>query len=404
MLVWLAGPKGFWLNEVKHMSSVFIFMGGTENGDYAVLPKLAASGRTANWGGSKTAQPGDRVLIYIQAPHSSLVASAEVLAEARKGRPGDYAYRVRIGNFSLLPQHISLDELRVRYPKWRWIAYPQGKTRVPAEYAEDLWDFAHRPSSHVQILISNAGLGLKRLRAAAASRKSHVWAAPKNAKRGETALFYVEKPISSIVARGKVLRVPSAKSGKHYQAVVGRIEMLAAPISLSELRQMFPDWAWLRNMTMFSYVTADRSKRLLTRAADPVLSANSHTPSAFGGGFGISPESNRKIEKAAITVVVKELQRLGYEVDSVEMERIGYDLNATRGRTVLHIEVKGISGSGVQFLLTRGELTRAKKDPAFRLWAVTDACTKRARVHKFTGASLIKRLVIEPYAYTAKTS
>jgi len=62
--------------------------------------RLARRGGTSQWSSTKTARPGDRVLIYIQQPHSALIAEAEVLTDPVKGEPGDYAYRAKIGNFN----------------------------------------------------------------------------------------------------------------------------------------------------------------------------------------------------------------------------------------------------------------------------------------------------------------
>ena len=68
------------------------------------------------------------------------------------------------------------------------------------------------------------------------------------------------------------------------------------------------------------------------------------TKSGKGAGFG-DTETNRLVEKAAITKVTRFLTRLGYTVRSRESEGIGYDLDASRNGKTLHVEVKGISGS-----------------------------------------------------------
>ena len=65
-----------------------------------------------------------------------------------------------------------------------------------------------------------------------------------------------------------------------------------------------------------------------------------------GAGFG-DPAQNAEKETAAVKLVTKALKSKGYQVVSREKEKIGYDLEATKGRTQLHVEVKGIAGEGV---------------------------------------------------------
>jgi len=112
-----------------------------------------------NWSSLKDSHPGDRVLIYIQRPNSALIAKAAVLATAVKGKPGDYAYRAKIGRFELLPNRVGIETLRKRFPGWAWLRLPRGKAIVPARYADKLWKLVHQSRSNVQILISNSGYG-----------------------------------------------------------------------------------------------------------------------------------------------------------------------------------------------------------------------------------------------------
>ena len=162
---------------------------------------MARRGGTAKWSGLKDSRPGDRVLIYIRRPHSALVAKAEVLAKAVKGKPGDWAYRVKIGDFELLPNRIGIDNLKKRFPRWAWLRFPRGKAIVPAEYADSLWKLVHEKGSTVQILIGGTG-GLKLLEQLAAEGRVAYWYAPKLTASEETVLFYIEQPVSAIVAKG----------------------------------------------------------------------------------------------------------------------------------------------------------------------------------------------------------
>ena len=160
---------------------LFVFIGGADeqNGDYSLVHRLARRGGTANWSSLKESRPGDRALIYIQQPHSALIAKAEVLAEAKKGKPGDYAYRARTGHFELLPNRVGLQDLKRQFPRWAWLRQPRGKAIVPARYADRLWKLVHEKNTTVQILISNAGQGKSQLDRMADTGRSEVWSVPK---------------------------------------------------------------------------------------------------------------------------------------------------------------------------------------------------------------------------------
>lgn len=62
---------------------------------------------------------------------------------------------------------------------------------------------------------------------------------------------------------------------------------------------------------------------------------------------------------------------------SVELERCGYDLHCTRNEVEEHVEVKGLSGSDLAFIVTAGEMTRAGQDEAFFLYVVTEALSPK---------------------------
>jgi hypothetical protein len=64
--------------------------------------------------------------------------------------------------------------------------------------------------------------------------------------------------------------------------------------------------------------------------------------------------------------VTRRLERRGYKVFSRESERVGYDLDATKGRTELHVEVKGVSGEGMQFLIAQAEVDATLLVPLLR--------------------------------------
>jgi len=123
-----------------------------------------------------------------------------------------------------------------------------------------------------------------------------------------------------------------------------------------------------------------------------------HDPGASGGeiititprgaGYG-DPVSNAQVELAAVTVVERECRRGGWSVDDVSSQNLGWDLTATRGRTVQHLEVKGVSGAKPTILLTRNEHNTAAKDPSWLLVVVTQALTAPT-VSRYDAAEVLR--------------
>jgi hypothetical protein len=106
-------------------------------------------------------------------------------------------------------------------------------------------------------------------------------------------------------------------------------------------------------------------------------------------GWQVEVEKRRRIEVAAIKAVGRYLEDTGFIVKSVEKENVGFDLIASRGDEILHIEVKGRSGSEVVADLSVNEfecLTRYQRlqnpDKHYRVAIVTDALVKPI-IHEF---------------------
>ena len=88
------------------------------------------------------------------------------------------------------------------------------------------------------------------------------------------------------------------------------------------------------------------------------------------------PEHNSKVEKAAITLVWKHYEDLGYDLVSVEKDNIGWDLEASQNKTKLRIEVKGLSGNIPSIGLSPNEYKAWSEGHHFyRLAIVTTALT-----------------------------
>ncbi len=85
-------------------------------------------------------------------------------------------------------------------------------------------------------------------------------------------------------------------------------------------------------------------------------------------------ERKAQIETSAIRLCCEHFERLGYTVKSVEKDNLGWDLVASSGKTLLRVEVKGLSGSVFSIELTPNEFEAFdEKADAYRLAVVTNA-------------------------------
>lgn len=120
----------------------------------------------------------------------------------------------------------------------------------------------------------------------------------------------------------------------------------------------------------------------------------------IGAGFG-SPETNRQVEQAAISFVTEYYKSRGWSVQSVEAERRGFDLLCTKDAFEEHVEVKGIQGETVSFIITAGEVRQAQSDDRFVLCVVTSAISNRPRLSRYSVKDFSEGFDLAPLAFRA---
>ncbi len=104
-----------------------------------------------------------------------------------------------------------------------------------------------------------------------------LWTLAKQAKQGDTVVFYIKSPVASFVAAGEVLddhRVDGARYGRSGQmGEVGKINMLPHEVHLRVAREATPGWGWLRqphtNITVPPEHEADFAAALKIRSLLP---------------------------------------------------------------------------------------------------------------------------------------
>jgi hypothetical protein len=118
-----------------------------------------------------------------------------------------------------------------------------------------------------------------------------------------------------------------------------------------------------------------------------------------GGGFGHA-ETNQKIEQAAVSFVIEHYKQGGWVVKSVESEKCGFDLLCTKGELQEHVEVKGIQGDLLSFIVTSGEVRKSRSDNCFVLCIVTSVLSN-PKLHKFTAKEFHGQFSLEAISYRA---
>lgn len=123
-------------------------------------------------------------------------------------------------------------------------------------------------------------------------------------------------------------------------------------------------------------------------------------PANAGAGFG-DPVENSAVEAAAVRAVWKWYTVRGWTIKSVERDRCGFDLECTKGDTEESVEVKGVRGAKPCFIITAGELERARLDRKFVLIVVTSALSRSSKIHRYAGAMVVQQFDLTPIQYRA---
>ena len=97
--------------------------------------------------------------------------------------------------------------------------------------------------------------------------------------------------------------------------------------------------------------------------------------------------AKKKIEKIATAEVTREYTDRGFSVTSRESENLGWDLDAIHKKTMLRLEVKGLSGENVSVEITPNEYNKMKDyQESYRLCVVTE-CLVNPIIHVFSYSS-----------------
>lgn len=127
-----------------------------------------------------------------------------------------------------------------------------------------------------------------------------------------------------------------------------------------------------RSVCMF----VDQLRRYIESASLGAPTTRSETRQNGSNGRSGHPDHahNAAVEKAAVDFVSAYFEAEGYSLTSVERDCVGWDLTATKGRTTLRVEVKGMTEDTVRFELTPNEYVRLQEHgPNYRVCIVLEA-------------------------------
>jgi hypothetical protein len=119
-----------------------------------------------------------------------------------------------------------------------------------------------------------------------------------------------------------------------------------------------------------------------------------------GAGFG-NPETNRKVERAAVSFVTQWYKSLGWKVESVEAQKRGYDLLCAKGYAEEHVEVKGVQADLPAFIITAGEVREAQNNSKFVICVVTSALKNSPKLFRYVGKEFVDKFELAPLAFRA---
>lgn len=112
------------------------------NPEFYDLIVADAKEHETDWTISRHARPGDRVLLYVTAPISCVVAQAFVISEPRleEDPASEFvgSYFADMDGLEMLTHPIARETLRKCFPDWGYWKQPRNSVEVPEEYLNHL--------------------------------------------------------------------------------------------------------------------------------------------------------------------------------------------------------------------------------------------------------------------------
>lgn len=223
----------------------------------------------------------------------------------------------------------------------------------------------------------------------------------RNVKRDDEIFIYPGDEDAGIVGYAKILEVDRVEQKLRLKFDLGKCLRLLSErlIPAPTVRRWihYPRAA----VQALSPFAADLQKRLPWVLEKRKTSGSSLGPVAGGAGFGSSVQ-NAKVEKAAVQFVQRWYQRRNWRVYSVERKKLGFDLICIKNKNEDRVEVKGVSAKKPSFILTVGELQKAKQDAKFVLCVVSSALSPKPQMQRWNGRQMLRAFTFRPLQFQAQ--
>ena len=407
--------------------AVHVAFCGAVYGDYEILRRCEISGSSHRWPVVGSAKTDDRLVFYNVDREKAFVATGRVVGPLPPSEDDThYRYRALVGDIRMLPLPVSKKEMAKQLPSWKWLKFTRNMTTVPKEFARQFWSL----------------LPTEKLRASSetASKAKTMYGNDLYQRRARVALpqliglasqggkiYYEDLATTLGISNPRLLNYVLGSVGQTLLALGRRWRKripLIQCLVINKANELpgegvgfFIEKRRYKQLTnaerheevdkihkeIWRYPTWDKvlDELMLDSPSRTAVTRIRKASRRQGGGYG-DPEKNRCVERAAIRHVTRNLRGKGYRVRSRETEKLGYDLEAIRGASVLHVEVKGVAGHLVEFLITRNEFEKARCDSNYKLHVVTRALSSSPREHAHSGSDLRRLFSFEPTAYRAK--
>lgn len=199
------------------------------------------------------------------------------------------------------------------------------------------------------------------------------FALPKHSALNDECVIFTHE---GLYAYAKVLGKPEESTFRQrlaYRAPVGRIELIKPSIiTNTEVEDAVDGWNWLKHPRRSFCTPADEHakallelvyKRLGKRVAPAKRSRpdveDTATAKSSGAGYQSDQAKRDACENYAMGRAEKRYKEKGFTVENKSPTE-SYDLLCTKGKQVVHVEVKGTTTDGSEVELTKGEVESAR--------------------------------------------
>jgi hypothetical protein len=191
-------------------------------------------------------------------------------------------------------------------------------------------------------------------------------------------------------AQEPVAQRPGARGGNRHKRIRLYLDVEAAPAELA-----------------IRLASGRAASRQVQEAVDLVERIARAKGKGRRQGRGLTGPERQAVERRAMTVARKRLERDGWGVEDVSADQ-SYDLHCANGRRELHVEVKGTTGAGASILLTRNEVRLAYEHAAeVALYVVSEIQLNRERPSPLATGGTLRRFdpwridagILEPVGY-----